>query len=187
MFSVNNAPQLPVIAELIQSSNNSVRPQYATNDNADIKVEFKINITHLSEQFQTAFFIILIISTLLALIPIALMKTIVKHITISFVCRSKGRPSHGRFGRRFTRIFETARESARSSISSARRCRRFRTASPRPKLRRESSRRCRASPRGASRPNCQRVPRRRRDTWCRTSGKRHRRGSKRRAHTNFAR
>ncbi|WP_226916452.1 hypothetical protein [Pseudoalteromonas undina] len=31
VFSVNNAPQLPFIAELIQSSNNSVRPQYATN------------------------------------------------------------------------------------------------------------------------------------------------------------
>jgi len=80
VFSVNNAVQLPITAELIQSSSNSVRPQYATNNNADIKIEFKLNITHLGEQFQTAFFVILIVSTLLALIPIILMKTIVKHI-----------------------------------------------------------------------------------------------------------
>jgi diguanylate cyclase (GGDEF)-like protein len=85
VFSISNTPKLPFIAELIQSNYNSVRPQYATNNNADIKVEFKLNIAYLADQFQTAFFIVFAISTLLALIPVILMKSIVEHINTN-VC-----------------------------------------------------------------------------------------------------
>ncbi|WP_372859229.1 EAL domain-containing protein [Pseudoalteromonas sp.] len=85
VFSINHTPQLPFIAELIENNYNSVRPQYATNNNADIKVEFKLNIANLADQFQTAFFIVFTISTLLALIPVILMRSIVEHINTN-VC-----------------------------------------------------------------------------------------------------
>ena len=80
VFSVSNTHELPFLAQFVQSNLNSVRLQYATNNNADIKVAFKLNMTHLGEQFQTYFFILFTISTLLTLIPILLMKTIVKNI-----------------------------------------------------------------------------------------------------------
>lgn len=80
VFSVSNTTELPFLAQFVQSNLNSVRLQYATNNNADIKVAFKLNMTHLGEQFQTSLFILFIISTLLTLIPIILLKTIVKNI-----------------------------------------------------------------------------------------------------------
>ncbi|MBQ4833321.1 EAL domain-containing protein [Pseudoalteromonas sp. MMG010] len=69
----NNTP-LPLLASLIQSAFNSIRPQYAVNDHADIKLEFTINVQSLAEQLQTAFIVFFLMSAFLVFIPIALMK-----------------------------------------------------------------------------------------------------------------
>ncbi|BED89627.1 MULTISPECIES: EAL domain-containing protein [unclassified Pseudoalteromonas] len=76
VFSVNSPAQLPMFAEFIQSSFNSVRPQFAVNDAADIKVEFTLNIERLAQQLQTSLFIVIFISAFLVIIPIILMKSI---------------------------------------------------------------------------------------------------------------
>ncbi|MCP4055810.1 MAG: GGDEF domain-containing protein, partial [Pseudoalteromonas sp.] len=76
VFSVNSPTQLPMFAEFIQSSFNSVRPQFAVNDAADIKVEFTLNIERLAQQLQTSLFIVIFISAFLVIIPIILMKSI---------------------------------------------------------------------------------------------------------------
>ncbi|WP_338367033.1 GGDEF domain-containing protein [uncultured Pseudoalteromonas sp.] len=76
VFSLNSPAQLPMFAEFVQSSFNSVRPQFAVNDAADIKVEFILNISHLAQQLQTSLFIVILISALLVIIPIILMKSI---------------------------------------------------------------------------------------------------------------
>ncbi|MEL0634920.1 GGDEF domain-containing protein [Pseudoalteromonas carrageenovora] len=76
IFSINSPTRLPMFAEFVQSSFNSVRPQFAVNDAADIKVEFTLNIQHLAEQLQISLFIVIAISAILVIIPILLMQSI---------------------------------------------------------------------------------------------------------------
>ncbi|AQQ00830.1 diguanylate phosphodiesterase [Pseudoalteromonas aliena] len=76
VFTINSPARLPVFAQLIESVFNSVRPQFAVNTAADIKVEFTINIQHLGEQLQTSFFIVFFMSAILVIIPVILMKSI---------------------------------------------------------------------------------------------------------------
>ncbi|WP_273046857.1 GGDEF domain-containing protein [Pseudoalteromonas sp.] len=76
VFTINSPARLPVFAQFIESVFNSVRPQFAVNTAADIKVEFTINIQHLGEQLQTSFFIVFFMSAILVIIPVILMKSI---------------------------------------------------------------------------------------------------------------
>ncbi len=76
IFSINSSSELPAFAEFIQSQFNSLRPQFAVNDAADVKVEFTLNIRQLAEQVQTALFIVILISAVLVIIPIILLKSI---------------------------------------------------------------------------------------------------------------
>lgn len=76
IFSINSPTHLPMFAGFVQSSFNSVRPQFAVNDAADIKVEFTLNIQHLAEQLQISLFIVIAISAILVIIPIILMQSI---------------------------------------------------------------------------------------------------------------
>lgn len=76
VFSLASPTQLPLFAEFIQSSFNSVRPQFAVNDAADIKVQFTINVEQLAEQFQAYLFILILISAILVIVPIILLRTI---------------------------------------------------------------------------------------------------------------
>jgi diguanylate cyclase (GGDEF)-like protein len=76
VFSVESPSHLPMFAEFIQSNFNSIRPQFAVNDAADVKVEFTLNIQRLAEQLQTSLFIVILISAILVIIPIILMKSI---------------------------------------------------------------------------------------------------------------
>ncbi|MBH0058583.1 GGDEF domain-containing protein [Pseudoalteromonas sp. SWXJZ94C] len=76
VFSIDTPSRLPIFANFIQSNLNSIRPQFAVNDAADIKIEFTLNIERLAEQLQTALFIVIVISAALVIIPIILMKSI---------------------------------------------------------------------------------------------------------------
>ena len=76
VFTINSPARLPMFAQFIESVFNSVRPQFAVNTAADIKVEFTINIQHLGEQLQTSFFIVFFMSAILVIIPVILMKSI---------------------------------------------------------------------------------------------------------------
>ena len=76
VFSIDTPPRLPIFANFIQSNLNSIRPQFAVNDAADVKVEFTLNIERLAEQLQTSLFIVILISAILVIIPIILMKSI---------------------------------------------------------------------------------------------------------------
>ena len=80
VFSINPPTQLPMFADFVLSNFNSVRPQFAVNDAADIKVEFVLNIEHLASQLQTSLFIVILISAILVIIPIILMKSIFYHL-----------------------------------------------------------------------------------------------------------
>jgi diguanylate cyclase (GGDEF)-like protein len=72
----NTTPPLPIFAEIVQTSFNSIRPQFVVNDAADIKVEFKINVIQLAEQLQFSLFILIITTGVLVFIPIILMQSI---------------------------------------------------------------------------------------------------------------
>ena len=76
VFSINPPTQLPMFADFVLSNFNSVRPQFAVNDAADIKVEFVLNIEHLASQLQTSLFIVILISAILVIIPIILIISI---------------------------------------------------------------------------------------------------------------
>ncbi|MEL0642441.1 GGDEF domain-containing protein [Pseudoalteromonas aliena] len=76
VFSVNTPTDLPVFASFIQSSFNSLRPQFAVNSAADIKIEFTVNVQDLAEQLQASFITLILVSLILVIIPVLLMKSI---------------------------------------------------------------------------------------------------------------
>lgn len=76
VFKVTHSPALPFIAEFVQTNFNSVRPQFVSGSNTDIKVEFTLNVQRFAHLLQSAFFIIVLVSTFLIIIPVALMKTL---------------------------------------------------------------------------------------------------------------
>ncbi|CAM3049678.1 EAL domain-containing protein [Pseudoalteromonas distincta] len=76
VFSINPPTQLPMFADFVLASFNSVRPQFAVNDAKDIRVEFVLNIEHLAAPLQTSLFIVLFISAILVIIPVILMQSI---------------------------------------------------------------------------------------------------------------
>ncbi len=72
---VESNQSLPLIAEIVNNSFNSIRPQFAVNKTADIKIEFTINASSHAMLLQQAMFILILISGLIALLPIIFMKT----------------------------------------------------------------------------------------------------------------
>lgn len=72
---VETNPALPLFAEIVNSSFNSIRPQYAVNQASNIKVEFTINAHNLASLLQKSLFVVILISGLIALLPIIYMKS----------------------------------------------------------------------------------------------------------------
>lgn len=77
VFNVSSPTPLSLFGEFVQSNFNSVRPQFAVNNASDIKVEFVVNVQSMAEKLQTSFFILFIVSAVLAVIPMILMKSII--------------------------------------------------------------------------------------------------------------
>ncbi|WP_404340484.1 EAL domain-containing protein [Pseudoalteromonas mariniglutinosa] len=80
VFNVQSPSQLPVFAQLVQAHFNSVRPQFAVNQSADIKVEFKINVNSLATLLQQSLFVVILVSGLLALLPVVYMRAMLQRL-----------------------------------------------------------------------------------------------------------
>ncbi|MBD55477.1 EAL domain-containing protein [uncultured Pseudoalteromonas sp.] len=77
---VQSSESLPLLAEMVNSSFNSIRPQFAVNNASDIKVEFTINAQSLANLMQQAMFVVILVSGLIALLPIFFMKSMFKRL-----------------------------------------------------------------------------------------------------------
>lgn len=78
--SVESSQSLPLFAEIVNASFNSIRPQFAVNQASDIKVEFTINAHNLASLLQQALFVVILISGLIALLPIIYMKSMFRRL-----------------------------------------------------------------------------------------------------------
>ncbi|NIZ07725.1 EAL domain-containing protein [Pseudoalteromonas sp. HF66] len=78
--SVESSQPLPIFAEIVNASFNSIRPQFAVNQASDIKVEFTINAHNLASLLQQALFVVILISGLIALLPIIYMKSMFRRL-----------------------------------------------------------------------------------------------------------
>ena len=77
---VESSQSLPLFAEIVNNSFNSIRPQFAVNQTSDIKVEFTINAHNLASLLQQSLFIVVLISGLIALLPIIYMKSMFRRL-----------------------------------------------------------------------------------------------------------
>ncbi|TMP76975.1 diguanylate phosphodiesterase, partial [Pseudoalteromonas phenolica] len=68
------------IAEIIESNINAIRPQFAVNDSKDIKIEFLINAQSQAQLLQQALLLLIIISALVAFIPVFFMQGVYKKL-----------------------------------------------------------------------------------------------------------
>ncbi|MCF2922990.1 GGDEF domain-containing protein [Pseudoalteromonas sp. APAL1] len=80
LVAVQSSESLPLLAEMVNSSFNSIRPQFAVNNASDIKVEFTINAQSLANLMQQAMFVVILVSGLIALLPIFFMKSMFKRL-----------------------------------------------------------------------------------------------------------
>ncbi|BDF94804.1 GGDEF domain-containing protein [Pseudoalteromonas sp. KAN5] len=80
VVNIQSPTPLPAIAQLVESSFNSIRPQFAVNQASDIKVEFMINANNLGLLLQQGLFIVILVSGLMAIIPIVFMKTMFRKL-----------------------------------------------------------------------------------------------------------
>ncbi len=80
VLQVNTPSNLPFIAELIESNINAIRPQFAVNDSKDIKIEFLINAQSQAQLLQQALLLLIIISALVAFIPVFFMQGVYKKL-----------------------------------------------------------------------------------------------------------
>ncbi len=78
--SFESSQSLPLFAEIVNASFNSIRPQFAVNQASDIKVEFTINAHNLASLLQQALFVVILISGLIALLPIIYMKSMFRRL-----------------------------------------------------------------------------------------------------------
>ncbi|MAD04670.1 MULTISPECIES: GGDEF domain-containing protein [unclassified Pseudoalteromonas] len=78
--SVESSQPLPIFAEIVNATFNSIRPQFAVNQASDIKVEFTINAHNLASLLQQALFVVILISGLIALLPIIYMKSMFRRL-----------------------------------------------------------------------------------------------------------
>ncbi|MFY8283471.1 EAL domain-containing protein [Pseudoalteromonas sp. SSMSWG5] len=80
LVAVQSSESLPLLAQMVNSSFNSIRPQFAVNNASDIKVEFTINAQSLANLMQQAMFVVILVSGLIALLPIFFMKSMFKRL-----------------------------------------------------------------------------------------------------------
>ncbi|HEA15937.1 MAG: EAL domain-containing protein [Pseudoalteromonas prydzensis] len=80
VINIQSPTPLPTIAQLVATSFNSIRPQFAVNQASDIKVEFMINANNLGLLLQQGLFVVILVSGLMAIIPIIFMKTMFKKL-----------------------------------------------------------------------------------------------------------
>ncbi|MCO7190855.1 MULTISPECIES: EAL domain-containing protein [unclassified Pseudoalteromonas] len=80
VLNINTQSEMPVLAGIIADTLNSIRPQFAVNKSKDIKIEFLINVQSQAELLQQALVFMIIISALMAFIPIFYMKTIYRKL-----------------------------------------------------------------------------------------------------------
>ncbi|QTL33928.1 EAL domain-containing protein [Pseudoalteromonas viridis] len=80
VLNINTQSEMPVLAGVIANAMNSVRPQFAVNKSKDIKIEFLINVQSQAQLLQQAMIFMIIISALMAFIPIFYMKTIYRKL-----------------------------------------------------------------------------------------------------------
>ncbi|KPH61520.1 diguanylate phosphodiesterase [Pseudoalteromonas porphyrae] len=80
VINIQSPIQLPAFAKFVESRFNSIRPQFAVNSAADIKVEFTINAVSLASLLQQALFIVILISGIVAIIPVIFMKAMFKRL-----------------------------------------------------------------------------------------------------------
>ncbi|KTF17933.1 EAL domain-containing protein [Pseudoalteromonas sp. H105] len=80
IVNIQSPTPLPAFASLVNSTFNSIRPQFAVNNASDIKVEFTINANNLALLLQHAIFIVILVSGVMAVIPVIFMKAMLKRL-----------------------------------------------------------------------------------------------------------
>ncbi|TMP23831.1 diguanylate phosphodiesterase [Pseudoalteromonas rubra] len=80
VLNINTQSEMPILAGMIADTLNSIRPQFAVNKSKDIKIEFLINVQSQAQLLQQALVFMIIISALMAFIPIFYMKTIYRKL-----------------------------------------------------------------------------------------------------------
>ncbi len=80
LVNIQSPTPLPSFAAFIEQNFDSIRPQFAVNKASDIKVEFMINAHNLGTLLQQALFIVILISGLMAIIPVIFMKAMLKRL-----------------------------------------------------------------------------------------------------------
>ncbi|TGE83204.1 diguanylate phosphodiesterase [Pseudoalteromonas sp. KS88] len=80
IVNIQSPTPLPAFAAMVNSTFNSVRPQFAVNNASDIKVEFTVNASNLAHLLQHAFFIVILVSGVMAIIPVIFMKAMLKRL-----------------------------------------------------------------------------------------------------------
>lgn len=80
LINIQSPTLLPPFAAFVNSKFNSIRPQFAVNNASDIKVEFTINASNLGVLLQQAMFIVILVSGLMAIIPVLFMTAMLKHL-----------------------------------------------------------------------------------------------------------
>ena len=80
LINIQSPTPLPSFAAFVEERFNSIRPQFAVNKASDIKVEFTINAHNLGALLQQAMFIVILVSGLMAIIPVIFMKAMLKRL-----------------------------------------------------------------------------------------------------------
>ncbi|OHU85813.1 MULTISPECIES: EAL domain-containing protein [Pseudoalteromonas] len=80
VLNISEPNSLPVLASIIESSINAVRPQFAVNKTKDIKIEFVINAQSQGQLLQQTMLLTFAVTALLAFIPIFYMRTIYRRL-----------------------------------------------------------------------------------------------------------
>ncbi|WP_105168922.1 EAL domain-containing protein [Pseudoalteromonas sp. T1lg23B] len=80
VLNISEPSALPLLASMIESSINAVRPQFAVNKSKDIKIEFVINAQSQGQLLQQAMLLTFAVTALLAFIPIFYMRTIYRRL-----------------------------------------------------------------------------------------------------------
>lgn len=80
VVNVQSPTSLSAVAQLVESAFDSIRPQFAVNQTADIKVEFIISANNLAALLQQSLLIVILIAALMAVIPLIFMKAILRRL-----------------------------------------------------------------------------------------------------------
>ncbi|WP_440053893.1 EAL domain-containing protein [Pseudoalteromonas sp. T1lg65] len=80
VLAVNQETDLPFLANLIETSINAIRPQFAVNTLKDIKIEFLINAQSQASLMQQSLLLLFVISGLVAFIPVFFIQNVYKKL-----------------------------------------------------------------------------------------------------------